>query len=315
MAPEQAEGRSRDVGPAADVYALGAILYELLTGQPPFHGGTVLETLELVRHSEPRSPLALRPDLPRDLVTVCLRALAKEPGRRFASAAALADDLGRFGAGRPVVARPMGGLARAWRWARRNRGWAAALASTAALLVVIAAGSTAAALLFAAERDHAQAAETLATERRLEAEMSLRRAEAAERDLTLELHLRAAFTPDGRRLIVSRQEEYTFYDVQTWEVVGRTRRDVSGYPGPIAFSRDGTFSVLATEPAVLALQELATGRTVVRLEDPFGDRPTWVVVSPDGTKLAVTVFHNRCAHVWDLRLLRQGLRELGLDWD
>src|SRR5262249_28372334 len=91
MAPEQAEGRSKDVRPAADLYALGAVLYEMLTGQPPFTGTSVMDTLEQVRHREPRSLLALRPDLPRDLVTICLRALAKEPRSRFASAEALAD--------------------------------------------------------------------------------------------------------------------------------------------------------------------------------------------------------------------------------
>src|SRR5262249_59090518 len=83
MAPEQAEGKSREVGPAADVYALGAILYECLAGRLPFRAATILETLEQVRSQEPVSPLRLRPELPRDLVTICLKALAKEPARRY----------------------------------------------------------------------------------------------------------------------------------------------------------------------------------------------------------------------------------------
>jgi serine/threonine-protein kinase len=99
MAPEQAEGHNRAIGPAADIYALGAILYELLTGRPPFRAATPLETLHQVLAGEPVSPSRLRPRLPRDLTTICLKCLAREPGRRYVTAAALADDLHRFQAG------------------------------------------------------------------------------------------------------------------------------------------------------------------------------------------------------------------------
>ncbi len=135
MAPEQAEARHEDIGAATDIYGLGATLYQLLTGRPPFTGASELETLRQVVADEPARPRQLRPDLPRDLETICLMCLAKRPEQRYASAAALAEDLERFLEGRPILARPVPAWERAFKWTRRHPALTAlATATTLAIL-------------------------------------------------------------------------------------------------------------------------------------------------------------------------------------
>jgi tetratricopeptide (TPR) repeat protein len=134
MAPEQAAGRTKDVGPAADTYALGAMLYEMLTGRPPFRGNTVMETLQQVQHLEPIQPRRLQPNAPLDLQTICLKCLNKEPNKRYASAEALADDLRAYLENRPIKARPTQALERLYKWMQRKPMQAALVA------VCIAAG-------------------------------------------------------------------------------------------------------------------------------------------------------------------------------
>ncbi len=136
MAPEQAEGHSKEVGPAADIYALGAILYQALTGRPPFLGESKLETLKLVTTAEVVPPRRLRPDVPRDLETICLKCLEKGSLKRYASAEALAEDLRRFLDNRPIVARPVGPAGRFGRWCRRNPGVAGLSAAVFVSLVL-----------------------------------------------------------------------------------------------------------------------------------------------------------------------------------
>jgi WD40 repeat protein len=136
MAPEQA--RSGTVTTATDVYGLGAVLYELLTGQPPFAGGTSVETVRLLLDTEPRRPSSIRPGVDRDLETICLKCLEKDPARRYGSAEALAEDLERCLRGEPVEARPPGGLERVWKWTRRHPALATAV-SVAALAILSAA--------------------------------------------------------------------------------------------------------------------------------------------------------------------------------
>jgi serine/threonine protein kinase len=124
MAPEQAQGKTELIGPACDVYALGAILYEALTGRPPFQAKTVLETLQQVISDDPTSPRRVRSAIPRDLEAICLKCLEKNPGYRYATAEAFADDLHRFASKLPVVARPLSLTSRSLKWARRRPLWA-----------------------------------------------------------------------------------------------------------------------------------------------------------------------------------------------
>jgi serine/threonine protein kinase len=141
MAPEQAGGVFRNVGPASDVYALGAILYELLTGRPPFRATSAVETVLQVLSVDPVPPRRLQPNVPKDLETICLKCLEKTPARRYPSAEALADDLRRFVDGRPILARPVGVLPRTLKWARRRPAAAALTGVSILALLVILAGS------------------------------------------------------------------------------------------------------------------------------------------------------------------------------
>jgi hypothetical protein len=158
MAPEQAWGRARDVGPLADVYALGVILYELLTGRVPFLGENALRTLEQVRTHDPVPPRRLQPAVPRDLEKNCLKCLEKEPTKRYASALDLAEDVRRFLHGEPVRARLITPVGRAMKWAGRHR----AITAAAAFLILAVASSVTGVVFISwyrtAQSEHALAA-------------------------------------------------------------------------------------------------------------------------------------------------------------
>src|SRR5262249_46269028 len=135
VAPEQAAGGAKGVGPAADVYSLGAILYECLTGRPPFRGETPLDTIQQVLRLDPVPPRRLQPGVPHDLSVICLKCLDKDPQRRYPSAASLADDLERFLDGRAITARPPAAPERLLKWVRRHPAVTVILLAAVGLLV------------------------------------------------------------------------------------------------------------------------------------------------------------------------------------
>ena len=198
MAPEQAEGHSKNVGPAVDLYALGAILYEALTGRPPFLGESQLETLKMVTTTEVVPPRRLRPDVPRDLETICLKCLEKDPRKRYASAEALACDLRRFLGDRPIVARRATRPERILRWCRRNPSAAAALAI---LVVGTAVGTSQAVRATSAEHAARRAAANTRTEKnRAESEAEIAKAvnEFLNKDLLAQASAFNQSSPDKK---------------------------------------------------------------------------------------------------------------------
>jgi serine/threonine protein kinase/WD40 repeat protein len=125
---------------------------------------------------------------------------------------------------------------------------------------------------------------------------------------------RVFFTPDSRALIICRGDAFTFWNVETLQPIRRLDVDVALYPGYVAFSPDGTLMAMEMAPAVIHLKEVATGRTIAKLEDPHGDRAGWMGFTPDGTQLVVAAPYAKAIHVWDLRAIRVRLKAMGLDW-
>ncbi len=306
MAPEQAEGRAHAAGPPADVWALGAVLYDLLTGRPPFRGENFLDTLEQVRRRDPVPPSRLSPGCPRDLETICLKCLQKGPQRRYPGASEVADDLQRFLDGKPVQARPVSVVERGWRWCRRNPALAGAAALAALMVVALVDVSVAFGVYQLRASDELRGALTEADDQRARAEE--RSAEAVlDRGLLLcqRDHVAHGVLLMARGLAMAPPEAPELRRVIRSNLAGWWRHLVplrACLPHPdrvraLAFSPNGGRALTGCVDGSARLWDAATGRLVGTLAHAGGPVRA-AAFSPDG-RLAVTGGEDGAARLWD----------------
>jgi WD40 repeat protein len=309
MAPEQAAGNCTP-GPAVDIYALGAILYTLLTGRPPFQGVSPLHTLEQVRRQEPITPGRLQPLIPRDLETICLKCLEKEPARRYATAAALADDLRQFLCDEPIRARRPTAWERTARWVRRHKTVTFALAAILLSLVSATAFSTYSAMEKEAERVRARHAESEA--------VAARNAAQEERDrVARNLYVARTYlvgqaldTPAGLTQVMRLFSDWRGRDWRSdprgWEwyyfqtLANRSEQTLHGHAldvTSLAWSPDGSRLASGSLDQTIRLWDTATGQQLASFASGSGILGlSW---RADGRRLASADYPSRTVTIWD----------------
>jgi eukaryotic-like serine/threonine-protein kinase len=301
MAPEQALGSSASLTTAADIYSLGAILYELLAGRPPFLADTPLETLRLVGQTVAPPVRSFAPNVPRDLEVICLKCLAKEPGARYSSAAALADDLERWREGRTIMARPASSPERLWRWAKRNRALATVSAALLVAVLAVAVGSSIAATRLRISNDRARAAELQAREELRSASVAQARAtrltgRMGQRFDALSALKKAASVRAGADLRTEAFAALALPDMS----VERTWADRASSNSPAAFDSTLGRYVVESAPGVLTVRRSADQSEVAQLPAPDGN-PRVLYIAPfsvDDTKIAAR-FANDLVRVYE----------------
>jgi WD40 repeat protein/serine/threonine protein kinase len=313
MSPEQASGRRGKVGRHSDVYSLGAILFHLLTGRPPFVAETVSETIQLVLEREPFTPRGLVAGIPRDLDTICLRCLEKEPAKRYATAQALAAELDRFLKDEPIQARPVGTPEKVWRWCRRKPALAASLAAILLLLLVVLIGAPIAAYRINEARK-AQATETRRARRsEYAADMNLALQAVAEGNLFGSQQLLDKHRPRKESALRGWRPES---DLRGWEwrylwrqCRGDERFVLGSHVGgatAVGALPDGKTVWSAGNDGAVRLWNLESRRLIASL--PHADRILHAAASPDGRWLATVTASPRGpqpVRLWDLTERRE----------
>ena len=296
LSPEQAAGRPAEVGPASDVYALGAMLYHLLTGRPPFQGDSLTALLRQVIETDPVGPRLLNPGIPRDLETICLKCLEKDRSRRYGTAQALADELGRFLRGEPIRARPASPPERVWRWCRRGPVRASLIG---ALVVVFGLGL--AGVLWQWRRADAQ--RDAAVQARLRSERERYDTAISEAQLLIEQK-----RPDRAREILAREGQEGYRGWEWGWLQRQVNQDLMSFRSKdsvmaVAWSPDQRYLASAGYDQVITLWDLETGRAE-RVFKGHSGRIWSLVFSPDGKSL-LSAGLDTTARVWDVASGRQ----------